>query len=130
MRSGPLEFNATDYDDSSPASGGPNDFGPTIDFDTTFTYQGGDLLLEYTHSPSLTLNLSIVESRADGVNGFNDTAGNPLVESLFGTGFDAPERTFEPAPGFASIVQFSVIPEPSVGLLGGMALLGLLRRRR
>ena len=28
----------------------PNAFGPVITFDSTFTYQGGDLLLEYTHT--------------------------------------------------------------------------------
>ena len=44
VRSGPLDFNAADYDDSSIAlpqgqnGRTPNVFGPVITFDSTFTY--------------------------------------------------------------------------------------------
>ena len=127
VHSGEVVFNAADYDDSNNGSGeGPNEFGPTIVFDNTFTYNGGDLLLEYTHTGALPLvgESVAVTSQADAVSGI---AG---VETIFGAGFDATERGFDGGNNFAPVVQFSVIPEPSVGLLGGIALLGLLRRRR
>ena len=119
VRSGAITFDAADYDDSSTAPlggpGTPNAFGPVITFDTTFTYQGGDLLLEYTHSPPLPLNGTVAESRSDAVTNFNDEDENPLVESLFGTGFDASEiSNFTPAPGLATIVQFAVVPAPGL----------------
>ena len=54
VRSGALTFNAADFDDTSTAPssgpGTPNAFGSVITFDNTFTYNGGDLLLEYTHN--------------------------------------------------------------------------------
>lgn len=135
VRSGALEFNAADYDASSDPNGTPvipNAFGPVITFDNTFTYTGGDLLLEYTHTAPEALNRSLATSRADAVIEFNDDDDNPLVETLFGMGFDASERFtgFAAAPGFAPVVQFSVVPEPSTGILGGMGFLGLLLRRR
>ena len=43
VRSGALTFNAADFDDSNNGQDeGPNDFGPVITFDNTFTYNGGD----------------------------------------------------------------------------------------
>ena len=136
VRSGSLVFNAADYDVSSVAtsgSGTPNAFGPVITFDSTFTYQGGDLLLEYTHTLPEAVNdgEAIVTAAADAVIGFDDGNGGSLVQSAFSAGFDTGVRGFDDfGLDFAPIVQFSVIPEPSVGLLSGIALLGLLRRRR
>ena len=130
VHSGEVVFNAADYDDSNNGSGeGPNEFGPTIVFDNTFTYNGGDLLLEYTHTGALALDgeSSAVTSQADAVNSLS------AVHTLFGEGFDATEQGFGTggnATNFAPVVQFTVVPEPSVGLLSGIALLGLLRRRR
>ena len=127
VHTGEVVFNAADFDDSSNTVGsGPNDFGPVITFDSTFTYTGGDLLLEYTHTGALALDgeTSAVTSEGDAAGGL---AG---VETIFGAGFDATERGFDGGNNFAPVVQFTVVPEPSVGLLGGIALLGLLRRRR
>ena len=136
VRSGSLVFNAADYDVSSMApsggSGTPNAFGPVIIFGSTFTYQGGDLLLEYTHTPPEGLNgEEAVLSQADAVINFDDGNGGSLVQSAFSDGFDTGVRGFNDfGLDFAPIVQFSVIPEPSVSLLSGIAFLGLLRRRR
>ena len=127
VHSGEVVFNAADYDHSNNGSGeGPNDFGPTIVFDNTFTYTGGDLLLEYTHTGALPLDGETV-----AVTSQADAAGNlSAIETIFGDGFNATERGFSGGNNFAPVVQFTVVPEPSVGLLGGIALLGLLRRRR
>ena len=134
VRSGALTFNAADFDDTSTAPGSgpgtPNAFGSVITFDNTFTYNGGDLLLEYTHNLDTDVDTTAITSGADALNDFNDDSGAPLVETLFGAGFDVTTRTFSPAPGFAPVVQFSVVPEPSTGILSGMGLLGLLLRRR
>ena len=110
VRSGPLDFNAADYDDSSIAlpqgqnGRTPNAFGPVITFDTTFTYQGGDLLLEYTHTEPQALNGEAVISQADAVGSVSG------LQTLFGQGFDATERFegFSRANSFGAVVRFSV----------------------
>ena len=110
VRSGSLDFNAADYDDSSIAlsqgdnARAPNAFGSVITFDTTFTYQGGDLLLEYTHTEPQPLNGSLVTSQADAVRVF---AG---LQTLFGAGFDATESGFSGGNNFATAIQFSIEP--------------------
>ena len=147
VRSGALTLVGTEFDGSSTAGstgpGTPNDFGPLWTFDTNFVYNGGDLLLEYTHTAiDNTLNSPGVQqtARADGVTGF---AG---VQTLFGSGFDATTRGFGTegvfdvdgntvtsagSVGFAPIVQFSVVPEPSsAALLIGLGMIGVARRRR
>ena len=113
VRSGPLTFNAADFDDTSIALGRgpgiPNAFGAVITFDNPFTYNGGNLLLDYTHTAPLGLDGSdLITSAADSVADFNDDNGDPLVETLFGEGIDVTTRTFSPAPGFAPVIRFTV----------------------
>ena len=147
VRSGALTLDGTEFDGSSTAPtagpGTPNAFGPLWTFDTNFVYNGGDLLLEYTHTEiDNALNQPGVQqtARADGVTGF---AG---VQTLFGGGFDADARSFGTegvfdadgntltsagSVGFAPIVQFSVVPEPSsAALLMGLGMIGVARRRK
>ena len=147
VRSGALTLDGTEFDGSSTAPsagpGTPNAFGPLWTFDTNFVYNGGDLLLEYTHTAiDNALNSPGVQqtARADGVTGF---AG---VQTLFGSGFDATTRGFGTegvfdadgntvtsagSVGFAPIVQFSVVPEPSsAALLMGLGMIGVARRRK
>ena len=140
VRSGALEFNAADYPQNNPntGTGTANPFGPVIEFnDSTFTYTGGDLLLEYSHTGAEALNGSLVTSRADTVG---STFGAPdfadsRVQTLFGSGFNNDSSTFSPAFGIstATIVQFQIaaVPEPtSAALLMGLGMIGVVRRRR
>jgi len=48
VRSGSLAFAANSFEDNG--APGPNPFGPEITFDTPYIYQGGDLLIEATHT--------------------------------------------------------------------------------
>ena len=140
VRSGALEFNAADYPQVNPntGTGTANAFGPVIEFnDSTFTYTGGDLLLEYSHTGAEALNGSLVTSRADTLS---STFGQPdfadsRVQTFFGSGFDATERGFATRFGdnTATIVQFQIaaVPEPtSAALLMGLGMIGVVRRRR
>lgn len=112
VRSGPLTYDGTEYDASSTApSGGPgvpNAFGPAFVFDTPYIYNGGDLLLEYTHSEinnSLSFPGVQQTGRADAVLEF---AG---VQSQFARGFDGTVDGFSGfGNGFAPIVQFTTAP--------------------
>ena len=138
VRSGALEFNAADYPQVNPNTGTANAFGPVIEFnDSTFTYTGGDLLLEYSHTGAEALNGSLVRSRADTIASTVPSPdipdfGDSRVQTFFGAGFDAPERSFATVFGdnTATIVQFQIaaVPEPtSAALLMGLGMIGVVR---
>ena len=144
VRSGALTLDGSEFDGSSTAGstgpGTPNAFGPLWTFDTNFVYNGGDLLLLYTHEAPTSLNgAPVVTSRADTItNTFFQTGGVEFSESgvqtIFGSGFLAEDRGFGATGsggGVATIVQFSVVPEPSsAALLMGIGMIGAVRRRK
>ena len=65
------------------------------------------------HSGALPLDgeSTAVTSEGDAVSAISG------LETIFGAGFDATERGFNGGSLFAPVVQFTVVPEPSVGLL-------------
>ena len=70
VHTGRVDFNAADYPNTNPSTidGTANPFGPSIGFNSAFTYEGGDLLLRYTHTLPEALNGSLVTSRADSIS--------------------------------------------------------------
>ena len=145
VHTGRVDFNAADYPNNNPSTidGTANPFGPSIGFDNAFTYNGGDLLLRYTHSEVLSLTTGtpdgadIVTSRGDAISstfGAPDF-GDDRVQTFFGSGFDDDTRRFGTQFGefTATIIQFDVaaVPEPtSAALLMGLGMIGVVRRRR
>jgi hypothetical protein len=115
VRNGPLTIAVGDY----PIGSSPNAFGATIAFTTPYTYTGGPLLLEYSHTP-----FPSTHSFADAV------ANSPDGQSAFGTGFGATTADIGMTNDVA-VVRFQVVPEPATcGLLAlGLGAL-MLRRKR
>ena len=140
VHSGSVDFNAADFPNVNPNTGTgiANSFGPAIEFDTNFTYTGGDLLLRYTHTAPLSLNgAPVVTSRGDNISSTFVTPdfADSRVQTFFGSGFNNTDRTFDTFFGdnTATIVQFQIaaIPEPSsAALLMGLGMIGVVRRRR
>ena len=141
VHTGSVDFNAADYPNTNPSviAGTANPFGPSIGFDNAFTYEGGDLLLRYTHTLPEALNGSLVTSRGDSISSTFTVPdfGDDRVQTFFGSGFNDDTRRFGTQFGefSATIVQFDVIPaaipEPSsTALLIGLGMIGVVRRRR
>ena len=141
VHEGRVDFNAADYPNTNTSTidGTANPFGPSIGFDSAFTYQGGDLLLRYSHSTPEALNGSLVTSRGDSISSTFTVPdfGDDRVQTFFGSGVDADDRGFGTQFGefSATIVQFDVVPaavpEPSsTALLIGLGMIGVVRRRR
>ena len=139
VHTGRVDFNAADYPNTNPSTidGTANPFGPSIGFDNAFTYNGGDLLLRYTHTIPEELNGSLVTSRADSISSTFSVPdfGDDRVQTFFGSGFNDDTRRFGTQFGefSATIVQFDVaaVPEPtSAALLMGLGMIGVVRRRR
>ena len=145
VRSGPLDLFQNDFDsntnNASSTSGTPNAFGPEITFDTNYVYTGGDLLLLYSHTASRSIvgnTDGFVTAAADNFTNTFTATGDPDfavdTQIIFGGGFLGNSRAFGAAgsgDGGGTVVQFSVIPEPtSAALLMGLGLIGVARRRR
>ena len=58
VRSGPLSIDTNAY----PGGQSPNAFGPTLQFDTPYVYQGGDLLITLRHNGSGSGDLPFTET--------------------------------------------------------------------
>ena len=122
-RSGPLTYAGTEY----PTGGAPNAFGPVIPFSTSFTYTGGDLLLEYTHSTVANVAPNVLSRAGADAN----LAG--LAQSQFSAGFNTTTESFGGAvAGYAPIIQLETVkkapatPVPTLPLFGLGILVSLL----
>lgn len=114
VRTGPLTISAGDY----PTGSSPNAFGITIPFTTPYTYTGGPLLLEYSHTP-----FPSTHSFADAV------ANSPNGQSAFGTGFSATTADIGMTNDVV-VVQFQVVPEPATCALLALGVGTLMLRRK
>lgn len=102
-RSGQLVINDSDWG-TSPQS--PDPFGKIIDFTNDYTYAGGPLLVEYTHTPFLPTHSPPTDGRiADAALG-EDVDAHALV----GTGFGASTADFQNLPDTAVIIQLEIDP--------------------
>lgn len=116
VRSGPLTLPAQAYT-VNPAA--PHPFGPSINFDTAYVYNGGDLLLEIRHT-----GFSGTSSSVDAIS----TATVP-----YGTGVSAAWTSSytgtSGSQGNAVVTQF-IVPEPgAIALVIGAGTMLVARRR-
>ena len=79
----------------------PSRFGLPIEFSTQFTYLGGDLLLEYTHTPTNEDDLTAVVDAIESIES---------AQSQFAVGYNGELEGFDGfGLNFAPIVQFQVV---------------------
>ena len=113
-----MTYTGTEY----PTGGLPNTFGPVIPFSTSFTYNGGDLLLEYTHS-TIESGGSLADATFIGL----------AAQSQFSAGFNTTTEAFRgDGDGFAPIIQLETVkkapatPVPTLPLFSLGILVSLL----
>jgi hypothetical protein len=114
VRTGPLNIAAGDY----PTGASPNAFGATIAFTTPYTYTGGPLLLEYSHTPFPSTHSFADAATVNAADG----------QSAFGTGFSATTADIGMTTDVV-VVRFQVVPEPATALAAIIPLLAMRTRR-
>lgn len=93
---------------------GPEQFGPTIAFDTAYSYKGGGLIIEIRHSGNGVQNLFL-----DATNfGASSALTNGPSTALGGVGISAPVTRLAIGP--------ATVPEAGTGALLGLAALPAL----
>jgi len=110
VRSSDLTFSAGAFSNA----GSPTTFGPLIAFDTSYTYQGGDLVLLVTHAGSNIATAGILDAADDTSPGYGTN-----YRAQFGFGFEA---TTASATDFQAVItqfQFTIaaVPEPTTWAL-------------
>lgn len=116
VRSGSLLFGAGDF----PSGVTPNDFGPTIGFDSGYVYTGGNLLVEIRHNGN-TVGSRSVDALTTSTAGYG---------TLFSAAWQSSYTATTGLQGNFSIIQFTAVPSPGAGALLGLGLLAGARRRR
>jgi hypothetical protein len=122
----PLTFDAADM----PTGSFPNAFGPTITFATPYTYQGGDLVLYFTHSVSSTgsengvgMDATLVQNTETGYRAFIQNSQNAATAN--GTTATIVITQF--------VTTANAAPEPAAAVLfatGLLPVLGAVVRRQ
>lgn len=118
VRAGSLVIPANSFTDTNP---GPSPFGFVINFDTPYTYTGGNLLLEMRQSAHDGTDRSV-----DAASTAASTGYGTLFSALWGTGSEATTGI----QANAVVTQFvTVVPEPGAMALLAHVAAGLMRRR-
>lgn len=118
VRSGSLTIGAGDYT----SGGSPNAFGTSIDFNSGWTYQGGNLLIEIRHTGS-----GITSRAVDAITSTNAAAG---YGTLFSAAWTSNYAGTEGVQGNFSILRINAVPAPTGLAVLGLGMLGAARRRR
>jgi hypothetical protein len=117
VRDGALSIAAGSYG----FGGSPtNPFGPTIGFDSNYTYTGGNLLVEIRQTGSDTGSRA-VDALTSTTSGYGT-----LFSATWASGATA---TTDGLQGNFSIIQFTAVPAPASGAILGLGLLAARRRR-
>lgn len=118
VQSGSLHIPEGSFQSPNPTAPDPNPWGPEIQF-TPYVYQGGDLVVLYSHNGSSLPGHVFLDRVAS-----NDAWGRAISASSFqAVSGGSPTTNF-------TITQFSFVPAPGASALFGICGLVALRRRR
>jgi len=140
-------FNFNDANNIFTGNGGTGDGPGSPSYNpAAANYDGVDHLLLTVDVGGGAYNLQVnpqIDGSNDGEISWVHTDGGPPIQFVLNAiGFEAGNDSSDRAPGdlvfdeiriadtFVDAAGFVQIPEPSIALLGGLGLLGLLRRRR
>ncbi|MFT3882743.1 MAG: hypothetical protein QM703_24205 [Gemmatales bacterium] len=129
VRSSDLTFSTGAFSNA----GSPTSFGPLIAFDTSYLYQGGDMVLLVTHAGSNIATAGLLDAADDTSPGYGTN-----YRAQFGFGFEATTASVTDFQAVITQFQFTIaaVPEPTTwALLGGCTLFTAVgsvyyRRRR
>jgi len=116
VRSGALTIPANSFT----FGGTPNSFGPTINFDTPYTYAGGNLLIELRSDGFVGTSRS-VDALTTSAPGYLSQFAAAWTGSFTGTAGSA---------GNFAVIDLVAVPAPSAAALLGLGVLAAGRRRR
>lgn len=103
VKNGPLSIAANNFT----AGGYPNSFGNFIALDTPYVYQGGDLVMQFTHTGSDSTNTTFLDAATSAVPGYGTS-----FRALSANFFAATNGTF----ASVTIVEIAFTPTITQGI--------------
>ncbi|MBC7939865.1 MAG: PEP-CTERM sorting domain-containing protein [Chitinophagaceae bacterium] len=119
VRSGALTLSPGSFDSGS----SPNAFGVGINFDSAYTYGGGNLLIEIRHTgfSGTSTSVDAVLASAPPAAGYG---------TLFSAAWTANYAGTSGAQGNFAVLQITSVPEPATAILLAAGIVALIARRR